>query len=58
MTIGLACNGVFATVSSPITNCIGPGGTEGVVTSKLITLPQGGYGRSRARRMTTTIPTA
>ncbi len=22
----------------------GPGGTEGVVTSKLITLPQGGYG--------------
>ena len=44
VTIGLACNGVFATVASPIRNCLGPGGTEGVVTSKLITLPQGGYG--------------
>ena len=44
VTIGLACNGVFATVASPLTNCLGPGGTQGVVTSKLITLPQGGYG--------------
>jgi len=43
VTIGLACNGVFATVASPITNCLGPGGAEGVVTSKLLTLPQGGY---------------
>jgi hypothetical protein len=44
VTIGLACNGVFATAASPIRNCLGPGGTQGVVTSKLITLPQGGYG--------------
>ncbi len=44
VTIGLACNGVFATATSPITNCLGPGGTQGAVTSKLITLPQGGYG--------------
>jgi hypothetical protein len=43
VSIGLACNGVFATVASPITNCIGSGGAEGVVTSKLLTLPQGGY---------------
>jgi hypothetical protein len=33
-TIGLACNGTFATVANPITAC---GGT---VTSKLLTLPQ------------------
>ncbi len=44
VTIGLACNGVFATVASPITNCVSAGGAQGVVTSKLITLPQGGYG--------------
>ena len=44
VTIGLACNGVYATVASPIRNCLGPGGTQGMVTSKLITLPQGGYG--------------
>ncbi len=43
VTIGLACNGVFATVTAPITDCIGPGGTQGHVTSTLITLPQGGY---------------
>jgi hypothetical protein len=43
VTIGLACNGVFATVTAPLTDCVGPGGTEGRVTSKLITLPQGGY---------------
>ncbi len=36
VTIGLACNGMNATVSNPITSC---GGT---VTSKLITLPQTG----------------
>ena len=35
-TIGFACNGVFATPSSPITDCNGTG------TSKLITLPQTG----------------
>ena len=57
VSIGLACNGVFATVSSPFNDCTGPGGKQGVVTSKLITLPQGGYGRSRARRMTIIIPT-
>jgi hypothetical protein len=44
VTIGLACNGVFATVASPLADCTGPGGKQGVVTSKLITLPQGGYG--------------
>jgi len=36
VTIGLACNGVNATVVSPITAC------GGAVTSKLITLPQTG----------------
>ena len=44
VSIGLACNGVYATVSSPITSCTSPGGKEGTVTSKLLTLPQGGYG--------------
>jgi hypothetical protein len=43
VTIGLACNGVFATATSPLTDCVGPGGTQGLVTSRLITLPQGGY---------------
>jgi hypothetical protein len=40
VTIGLACNGVFATVTNPLTpaNC-----PAGPVTSKLITLPQGGF---------------
>jgi hypothetical protein len=36
VTIGLACNGTFATVATPITACSGP------VTSKLLTLPQAG----------------
>ena len=45
VSIGLACNGVFATAANPITDCIGAGGKQGLVTSKLITLPQGGYGR-------------
>jgi len=44
VTLGLACNGVFATVTNPLTNCVSPNGSEGKVTSKLITLPQGGYG--------------
>jgi len=44
VTIGLACNGVFATVASPLTDCTNPNGSMGRVTSKLITLPQGGYG--------------
>ncbi len=35
-SIGLACGGVFATFSNPITSC------NGTVTSKLITLPQAG----------------
>jgi len=35
-TIGLACNGVFATFAVPITSCNGP------VTSRLLTLPQTG----------------
>jgi hypothetical protein len=44
VSIGLACNGVFATVGNPLTNCISAGGQMGSVTSKLLTLPQGGYG--------------
>ncbi len=44
VSIGLACNGVFATTAVPITNCVNPDGSRGTVTSKLITLPQGGYG--------------
>ena len=44
VSVGLACNGVFAAVSDPITDCTNPNGTEGKVTSKYITLPQGGYG--------------
>jgi hypothetical protein len=43
-SIGLACNGVYATAANPLTNCINPNGSMGIVTSKLITLPQGGYG--------------
>ncbi len=44
VSIGLACNGVLATVSAPFSDCTGPGGKQGVVTSILIRLPQGGYG--------------
>ncbi|HEY6391792.1 MAG TPA: hypothetical protein VIX89_10970 [Bryobacteraceae bacterium] len=36
VTIGLACNGTFATLANPLTGC-----TKGAVTSKLINLPQG-----------------
>jgi outer membrane receptor for Fe3+-dicitrate len=36
VTIGLACNGVYATVTNPIIAC------NGKVTSKLLTLPQAG----------------
>src|SRR5260370_12847847 len=43
VTIGLARNGVFATVTAPLTDCRNPNGSQGLVTSKLITLPQGGY---------------
>ena len=43
VTLGLACNGVPATVASPISNCVNPNGTLGKVTSKLLVLPQGGY---------------
>jgi hypothetical protein len=43
VSIGLACNGVFATVDNPLSDCVGPGGKIGLVTSKLLTLPQGGY---------------
>ncbi len=44
VSIGLACNGVFATVANPLTDCTNSNGMMGTVTSKLITLPQGGYG--------------
>jgi hypothetical protein len=43
VSIGLACNGVLATALNPISDCLAPGGKIGSVTSKLITLPQGGY---------------
>jgi hypothetical protein len=43
VSIGLACNGVFATVDAPITDCTNADGRQGKVTSKLLTLPQGGY---------------
>ncbi len=43
VTLGLACNGVAATLANPISDCAGPNGAMGLVTSKLITLPQGGY---------------
>jgi hypothetical protein len=43
VSIGLACNGVFATVANPLSDCVLPGGKQGLVTSKLLTLPQGGY---------------
>jgi hypothetical protein len=44
VTLGLACNGVYATVANPLRDCVNPNGTMGRVTSKLLTLPQGGYG--------------
>jgi len=44
VSIGLACNGVFATVSNPLTTCVSAGDQMGLVTSRLLTLPQGGYG--------------
>jgi len=44
VTIGLACNGVYATVAQPLTTCVNANGAEGKVTSTLIRLPQGGYG--------------
>jgi hypothetical protein len=43
VSVGLACNGVFPTVDNPIMDCVNPNGTQGKVTSKLLTLPQGGY---------------
>src|SRR5882724_6044904 len=43
VSIGFACNGAFATVANPIIDCTS-GGKRGLVTSKLINLPQGGYG--------------
>jgi len=43
VSIGLACNGTFATVLNPLSDCVGSGGKQGFVTSKLIALPQGGY---------------
>jgi hypothetical protein len=44
VSIGLACNGVSATVTNPLADCTNSNGMMGTVTSKLITLPQGGYG--------------
>ncbi|HYL73818.1 MAG TPA: TonB-dependent receptor [Bryobacteraceae bacterium] len=44
VSIGLACNGIFATVANPLSDCVLPGGQMGTVTSKLLALPQGGYG--------------
>jgi hypothetical protein len=44
VSIGLACNAVSATVDNPVTDCVTANGSQGQVTSKLLTLPQGGYG--------------
>jgi hypothetical protein len=44
VSVGLACNGVFATVANPISDCVTKTGKQGVVTSRLLNLPQGGYG--------------
>lgn len=44
VTIGLACNGVFATVVNPLSDCTNKNGSIGTVTSNLINFPQGGYG--------------
>ena len=44
VSIGLACNGVLATVANPLADCTNPNGSMGSVTSKLIRFPQGGYG--------------
>ena len=44
VSIGLACNGVFATVAQPLSTCVNANGTVGKVTSTLIRLPEGGYG--------------
>ena len=43
VTIGLACNGTLATVAAPLSDCLSANGGPGLVTSKLLTLPQGGY---------------
>ena len=43
VSVGLACNGVHATVAVPLTTCVSPDGSLGKATSKYITLPQGGY---------------
>jgi hypothetical protein len=44
VSIGLACNGTFATVANPFTDCTSANGKIGTVTSTLVKLPQGGYG--------------
>jgi hypothetical protein len=44
VSIGLACNGVFATVANPLSDCTNRNGSIGTVTSKLLALPQGGFG--------------
>ncbi len=49
MSIGLACNGVLATLAAPIRDCSGTGNAPGRVTSTLINLPQGGYDRYQSQ---------
>jgi hypothetical protein len=44
VTIGLACNGTPATVAAPLSDCTNANGSMGKVTSRLVSLPQGGYG--------------
>jgi hypothetical protein len=43
VTIALACNGMLATPGNPLRDCIGANNQPGLVTSQLLTLPQGGY---------------
>src|SRR6202022_4058233 len=48
-SIGLACTGVYATVASPLSDCVGPGGKLGLVTSKFLPFPKAGHTNSPPR---------
>ena len=58
MFIGLACNGTFATVATPLSKCTNPIGSMGRVTSKLITLLHGDYSLFPSQERTTITRTA
>ena len=59
VSIGLACNGVFATVANPLSDCTSPSGTAGPgYVEAASRFRKVDTGRFRARRMTITIPIA